>query len=190
MNVASVTAVLLVQDAGGPRAQIEAALALGASPRQSAADIIRRSVRLAMAPVIDSTKTVGIVSLPGAMTGMILAGADPLQKVRLQVVVVFMLLVAASTTVTLVSRPAACAAFAPYAEGAGYLSALCSCRRPATAVASEEGEEPLGPPPSFGCRDDLAVGPPSYGWSSRQVLPTCFTERTTGRLRLAMTLAL
>jgi len=40
-----------------------------------------------MVPVIDSTKTMGIVFLPGAMTGMILAGADPLQAVRLQVVV-------------------------------------------------------------------------------------------------------
>ena len=113
------TAVSLVQDAGGPRAQIEAALALGASPRQSAAGIIRRTVRLAMAPVVDSTKTVGIVSLPGAMTGMILVGADPLQAVRLQAVVVFMLLTAVSPTATLVSRPAACAAFAPYSRKGG-----------------------------------------------------------------------
>ena len=96
------TAVRLVQDAGDRRAQIEAALALGASPRQCTAGIIRRSVRLAMVPVIDSTKTMGIVFLPGAMTGMILAGADPLQAVRLQVVV-FMLLAAASLTATLVS---------------------------------------------------------------------------------------
>jgi len=56
-----------------------------------------------MVPVIDSTKTMGIVFLPGAMTGMILAGADPLQAVRLQVVVVFMLLAAVSLTATIVS---------------------------------------------------------------------------------------
>ena len=103
MNVASVTAVRLVQSFGDRRAQIEAALALGASPRQCTADIIRRSVRLAMVPVIDSTKTMGIVVLPGAMTGMILAGADPLQAMRLQVAVVFMLLAAVSLTATLVS---------------------------------------------------------------------------------------
>lgn len=103
MNVASVTAVRLVQDARDRRAQIEAALALGASPRQCTTSIIRRSVRLAMVPVIDSTKTMGIVFLPGAMTGMILAGADPLQAVRLQVVVVFMLLAAVSLTATIVS---------------------------------------------------------------------------------------
>ena len=83
---------------------------LGASPRQCTANIIRRAVRFAMVPVIDSTKTMGIVFLPGAMTGMILAGAEPLQAVRLQVVVVFMLLAAVSLTATLVSRPpqAAC----------------------------------------------------------------------------------
>jgi len=105
-----VTVVRLVQDAGTRHAQIEAALALGASPRQSAADIIRRSVRLAMAPVVDSRKTMDIVFLPRAMTGMILAGADPLRAVRLQVVVVFMLLAAVSLRATLHSRPprAAC----------------------------------------------------------------------------------
>ena len=97
------TAVRLVQDAGDRRPQIEAALALGASPRQCTAGIIRRSVRLAMVPVIDSTKTMGIVFLPGAMTGMILAGTDPLRALRLQAVVVFMLLAAVSLTATLVS---------------------------------------------------------------------------------------
>ena len=103
MNVASVTALRLLEDAHGRRAQIEAALALGASPRQSVQGLVRRAVRLAMVPVIDSTKTMGIVFLPGAMTGMILAGANPLDAVRLQVVVMFMLLAAVSLTATLVA---------------------------------------------------------------------------------------
>jgi putative ABC transport system permease protein len=113
MNVASVTAVRLVQDARDRRPQIEAGLALGASPRQCTADVIRRSVRLAMVPVIDSTKTMGIVFLPGAMTGMILAGADPLQAVRLQVVVVFMLLAAVSLTATIIALLAPGRLFTP-----------------------------------------------------------------------------
>jgi len=66
-----------------------------------------------MVPVIDSTKTRGIVFLPGAMTGMILAGADPLQAVRLQVVVVFMLLAAVSLTATIVSLLAPGRLFTP-----------------------------------------------------------------------------
>jgi putative ABC transport system permease protein len=103
MNVASVTALRIVQDAGTQRGRIEAALALGAEPRTAAHGIIRQAVRLAMVPIIDSTKTMGIVFLPGAMTGMILAGAPPLEAVRLQVVVMFMLIAAtglAATTVT------------------------------------------------------------------------------------------
>jgi putative ABC transport system permease protein len=55
----------------------------------------------------------GIVFLPGAMTGMILAGADPLQAVRLQVVVVFMLLAAVSLTATFVSLLAPGRLFTP-----------------------------------------------------------------------------
>jgi putative ABC transport system permease protein len=55
----------------------------------------------------------GIVFLPGAMTGMILAGADPLQAVRLQVVVVFMLLAAVSLTATIVSLLAPGRLFTP-----------------------------------------------------------------------------
>lgn len=91
MTTASVTAVRLVEDTRDQRARIEAALALGATPRQAAESIIRRSVRLAMVPIVDSTKTMGLVFLPGAMTGMILAGADPLEAVKLQVVIMYML---------------------------------------------------------------------------------------------------
>jgi putative ABC transport system permease protein len=103
MNVASVTAVRLLEDAADRRPQIEASLALGASPRQSTTVLARRSVRLAMVPVIDATKTTGLVFLPGAMTGMILAGADPLEAVRLQVIVMFMLLAATALTASTVT---------------------------------------------------------------------------------------
>ncbi len=101
MTVASVTAVRLIEDTRDQRPRIEAALALGATPRQAAEGIIRRSVRLAMVPVIDSTRTMGIVFLPGAMTGMILAGADPLEAVKLQVVIMYML--AAATALSAVA---------------------------------------------------------------------------------------
>lgn len=113
MNVASVTAVRLLEDAADRRPQIEASLALGASPRQSTATLARRSVRLAMVPVIDSTKTTGLVFLPGAMTGMILAGAEPLQAVRLQAVVMFMLLAAVALTASIVSYLAPGRLFTP-----------------------------------------------------------------------------
>lgn len=69
-----------MQDAGDRRPRIDAALALGASPRQCTASVMRRSVRLDMVPVIGSTKTMGIAFLRGAVTAMILAGADPLRR--------------------------------------------------------------------------------------------------------------
>ena len=103
MNVASVTGVRLIEDTRTQRAQIEAALALGARPRQAAQTVLRRAVRLAMIPTIDSTKTMGIVFLPGAMTGMIIAGAQPLDAVRLQVVIMYMLLTAVAVTAVTVS---------------------------------------------------------------------------------------
>jgi putative ABC transport system permease protein len=55
-----------------------------------------------MIPLIDSTKTVGVVFLPGAMAGMIIAGADPLEAVRLQIVVMYMLLGSVSVAAILV----------------------------------------------------------------------------------------
>jgi putative ABC transport system permease protein len=82
-------------------AELETALSLGAEPRVASRDARRRTMRAALGPLIDSTKAVGIVSLPGAMTGMILAGVSPLQAVRLQIVVMFMLLAATSLTVLL-----------------------------------------------------------------------------------------
>ena len=81
--------------------EFETALSLGAEPRVASRDARRRTMRAALGPLIDSTKAVGVVSLPGAMTGMILAGVSPLQAVRLQIVVMFMLLAATSLSVVL-----------------------------------------------------------------------------------------
>jgi putative ABC transport system permease protein len=72
--------------------QIEAALALGASAREAANPSLRRALIAGMTPMIDNTKTVGLIQLPGAMTGMILAGAAPLEAVQLQIIVMYMLL--------------------------------------------------------------------------------------------------
>jgi putative ABC transport system permease protein len=78
------------------KARVEAALALGATRRQAANRQLRRALSTGMTPMIDSTKTVGLISLPGAMTGMILAGASPLEAVQLQIIVMYMLMGAAA----------------------------------------------------------------------------------------------
>lgn len=67
-------------------------LALGANEKQASMSIIRSSVKTGMSPSIDQTKTVGLVSLPGMMSGLIFAGVDPTEAIRYQIVVMFMLI--------------------------------------------------------------------------------------------------
>jgi putative ABC transport system permease protein len=63
---------------------------------------LRTALQRALIPLIDATKTTGIIFLPGAMVGMIIAGADPLEAVRLQIVVLYMLLGSVSIAAILV----------------------------------------------------------------------------------------
>ena len=74
------------------RSEVEIKLSLGADLLPASMDILRDSIRTGMVPTIDSTKTLGIVSLPGMMTGLILAGTSPLMAIRYQIMVTFMLL--------------------------------------------------------------------------------------------------
>ena len=74
------------------RSEVEIKLSLGADLLPASMDILRDSIRTGMVPTIDSTKTLGIVSLPGMMSGLILAGTSPLMAIRYQIMVTFMLL--------------------------------------------------------------------------------------------------
>lgn len=83
---------------------VEALLALGATSSQAAADVSRESVRSALIPSIAGMMVVGIALLPGTMTGQILAGQDPSQAVRYQIVVQYMMLFAAVATSLVIVR--------------------------------------------------------------------------------------
>lgn len=72
--------------------EVEAALALGATARQAAAPLVRRSLRSGLMPLVDQTKTTGVVFFPGTMVGMLLAGAEPFDAVRLQLILLYVLL--------------------------------------------------------------------------------------------------
>lgn len=74
------------------RQQVLERLALGATPNQASKSIIRESIKAAMAPTVDRTKTVGLVSLPGMMSGLMFAGINPVEAIRYQIVVMFMLI--------------------------------------------------------------------------------------------------
>ena len=98
MTTCSLVMGRMRDDVADHRGQIETALALGATSRQAVQPTVRRSIRSAMIPIIDTTKTVGLIKLPGAMTGMILAGASPMEAVQLQIVVMYMLTAATAFT--------------------------------------------------------------------------------------------
>ncbi len=78
------------------RDQVETLLALGATRWEAARAPIQQAVRTGMIPIINSMMVVGLVSLPGMMTGQLLAGAEPMQAVTYQIAIMF--LIAAGTS--------------------------------------------------------------------------------------------
>jgi len=87
----------LLSDMSANRARIEALQCLGATAWEASRDLLRDALRAAMIPTVNALMVVGIVSLPGMMTGQILAGVDPLLAVKYQIVV--MLMLAAGTAI-------------------------------------------------------------------------------------------
>jgi putative ABC transport system permease protein len=92
MTAAAVALNRLGDEIRDHRLQIEATLALGATSTQAALPIMRRSLRSGMIALIDATKTTGLIFFPGTMVGMLLAGADPTDAVRLQLILLYTLL--------------------------------------------------------------------------------------------------
>lgn len=84
------------------RGQIDAMLALGFHSSAAIRPQVRKAIRSALVPQVERTSVVGLVALPGAMTGMILAGADPLDAVAAQMIVMFLILGGVGFTVTVV----------------------------------------------------------------------------------------
>lgn len=80
------------------REEVEIKLCLGAKPKEASLSIIRQTIRTAMLPTVDSMKTLGIVQLPGMMTGLILAGLPPTDAIKYQIMVAFMLTGAVAIT--------------------------------------------------------------------------------------------
>ena len=81
----------LTQGATSSRAAIEARLALGATWAQAIAVERREAVRTGLIPMLNAMAAAGVVSLPGMMTGQILAGNPPGDAVRYQILIMFMI---------------------------------------------------------------------------------------------------
>jgi UDP-glucose/iron transport system permease protein len=92
MTASAVALNRLGDEVADSRPRIEATLALGATAREAALPIVRRALRSGMITLVDSTKTTGLIFFPGTMVGMLLAGADPTDAVRLQLILLYTLL--------------------------------------------------------------------------------------------------
>jgi len=79
------------EDLTTQRLRVETLLALGATRWEAASPSIQQAIRTAMIPTLNTMMVVGIVSLPGLMTGQLLAGVDPVQAVKYQIVIMFLI---------------------------------------------------------------------------------------------------
>ena len=97
MNAITISLDRLFSDLRKQRDEVELALCLGATYQEATATILRDTIRAGMIPSINSLMTVGLVSIPGMMTGQILAGVDSVIAIKYQIVVMLMLV--ASTAI-------------------------------------------------------------------------------------------
>lgn len=108
MATVSVAGVRVREEISDKIGEVEARLALGVAARTALEPYVRRAVTVALLPIIDTTKTVGLVTLPGAFTGMLLGGATPIDAAKVQLIVLFMLMgsiaIAGMATALLVTR--------------------------------------------------------------------------------------
>lgn len=104
MNGAALAGERLVRAIEADRLEIETHLSLGATPQQAIARYRREAIRASLIPTLNSMMVVGIVSLPGTISGQILAGVDPLNAAAYQILIMFMLAFANLITSSLVTR--------------------------------------------------------------------------------------
>ncbi len=100
MNGISLGMDRLTQDVWQQRTVIEQRLLLGQTGRQAIMEIRRESTRSALIPIINTMSTAGIVSLPGMMTGQILAGSPPFEAIKYQILIMFLIAVGTGFGIT------------------------------------------------------------------------------------------
>lgn len=73
------------------RSAVEARLALGDDRKQAMAPLVRHALSTALTPIVNSMAATGLVALPGMMTGQILGGFEPVEAVKYQILVMFLI---------------------------------------------------------------------------------------------------
>ena len=107
MSSASVTLNTFTTALVRERAAVEAQLALGASRFEALKPIQRSAARNGMIPIVNQMAAAGVITLPGMMTGQILAGMAPVEAAKYQVFVLFLLAGAAALVVAATTYAAA-----------------------------------------------------------------------------------
>ena len=102
MKSGIVAAERLVEALAEGRPEVEARLALGQTSLKASRPIVRQTLRVALSPQIENTKGLGLVFLPGAMTGLILAGVDPADAVLVQLAIMYLMLGGVATTTVII----------------------------------------------------------------------------------------
>ena len=94
MTAASIAGERLVSALRNNRVEIETHLSLGATPTQAVQTYRQAAIKAGLIPTINAMMVVGLVTLPGIITGQLLAGADPLAAAIYQILIMFMLALA------------------------------------------------------------------------------------------------
>ncbi|HVE63612.1 MAG TPA: iron export ABC transporter permease subunit FetB [Mycobacteriales bacterium] len=104
MTGATLSLSRVADEVSTSRAIVEARLALGLPSAQAFEPHLRLALRASIAPAIDQTKVVGLITLPGAMTGLIIAGVSPVVAIRYQIIVMYMYLGAGTIAALVAGR--------------------------------------------------------------------------------------
>ncbi|MBK4729933.1 iron export ABC transporter permease subunit FetB [Oxynema sp. CENA135] len=103
-NAAAIAGERLATTLNNTQIEIETHLSLGATPQQAIASYRREAIRAGLIPTLNAMMVVGIVTLPGIITGQLLSGVKPLNAAAYQILIMFMLACVNLLTALLVTR--------------------------------------------------------------------------------------
>ncbi len=104
MNGAAIAGERLVSTITSSRLEIETHLSLGATPQQAVATYRKDAIRAGLIPTLNQMAIVGVVTLPGMITGQLLSGIDPLNAASYQILILLMIAFANLITTVLVTQ--------------------------------------------------------------------------------------
>jgi putative ABC transport system permease protein len=104
MTATSLAGRRALDELAARRGEVEAALSVGLSDRDAVLEICRPAAAQALTPALDQTRTVGLVTLPGAFVGMLLGGASPVAAGAVQLFVLIALLAVEAVAIVVITE--------------------------------------------------------------------------------------